>query len=369
MLKDLNFPKERKDTRIIVAMSGGVDSSVTAALLHEAGFDVVGLTMQLYDHGQALQKKGACCAGQDIYDARQVAEKLGFPHYVLDFESVFKSSVIDNFADSYLQGYTPLPCVRCNQTVKFRDLLKMAKDLGGDALATGHYVRRAMGPDGAELHQAGDEGKDQSFFLFTTTNEQLDFVRFPLGDIPKSETRAHAIRLGLNVADKPDSQDICFVPGGSYAAVVSKLRPGALETGDIVDRDGRVLGQHKGTIHYTIGQRRGLGISSEEPLYVVKIDAERHQVIVGPKEMLACKRIELKDLNLLVPAVPHGGVTVKIRSTQPPVPANVTVNTNGTAHVELHHAEYGIAPGQACVFYKGTQVLGGGWIEKTHSVL
>jgi tRNA-specific 2-thiouridylase len=366
MLNDLDFSKPRKDTRIIVAMSGGVDSCVTAALLHEAGYDVVGLTMQLYDHGQALQKKGACCAGQDIYDARQVAEKLGFPHYVLDYESLFKNAVIDNFADSYLQGYTPLPCVRCNQTVKFRDLLKMAKDLGGDALATGHYVRRAMGPNGPELHQAGDEGKDQSFFLFTTTNEQLEFVRFPLGDMPKSETRAHAERLGLKVADKPDSMDICFVPGGSYVDVVSKLRPGALEAGDIVDTEGNVLGQHKGTIHYTIGQRRGLGISSADPLYVVKIDATAHKVIVGPKELLACRFIELKDLNLLVDEIPAEGLEVKIRSTQSPVPAKVVIKGD-IAEVELMEPEYGIAPGQACVFYRGSQVLGGGWIENTKS--
>jgi tRNA-specific 2-thiouridylase len=367
MLEDLDFSKARKDTRIIVAMSGGVDSSVTAALLFEAGYDVVGLTMQLYDHGQALQKKGACCAGQDIYDARQVAEKLGFPHYVLDYESLFKSSVIDNFADSYMQGYTPLPCVRCNQTVKFRDLLKMAKDLGGDALATGHYVRRAVGPNGPELHRAGDDGKDQSFFLFTTTNEQLDFVRFPLGNMPKSQTRAHAERLGLKVADKPDSMDICFVPNGSYADVVSKLRPGALEAGDIVDIHGHKLGTHKGTIHYTIGQRRGLGISSPDPLFVVKIDAAAHQVIVGPKELLAVKLIELKDLNLLVDEIPKGGIEVKIRSTQPSVPARVTLNGLGGATVELLEPEYGIAPGQACVFYRGSQVLGGGWIENTQS--
>jgi tRNA-uridine 2-sulfurtransferase len=367
MLSDLDFPKARKDTRIIVAMSGGVDSSVTAALLHEAGFDVVGLTMQLYDHGQALQKKGACCAGQDIYDARQVAEKLGFPHYVLDYESLFKDSVIDNFADSYLQGYTPLPCVRCNQTVKFRDLLKMAKDLGGDALATGHYVRRTMGANGPELHRAGDDGKDQSFFLFTTTNDQLDYVRFPLGDMPKSETRAHAERLGLKVADKPDSMDICFVPGGSYADVVSKLRPGALEEGEIMDVQGNVLGGHKGTINYTIGQRRGLGVSTADPLYVVKIDASAHRIVVGPKELLACKTIELKDLNLLVDEIPNAPIEVKIRSTQASVPATVIVHDNCTATVELASAEYGVAPGQACVFYRGSQVLGGGWIETTHS--
>lgn len=368
MLQDLDFPKARKNTRVIVAMSGGVDSSVTAALLHEAGFDVVGLTMQLYDHGQALQKKGACCAGQDIYDARQVAEKLGFPHYVLDYESLFKASVIDDFADSYAQGYTPLPCVRCNQTVKFRDLFKMAKDLGGDALATGHYVRRTLGKNGPELHQAGDDGKDQSFFLFTTTKEQLDFLRFPLGHLPKSQTRAHAERLGLKVADKPDSQDICFVPNGSYADVVAKLRPGALESGDIVDIHGNILGSHKGTIHYTIGQRRGLGISSSEPLYVVQIDAANHKVIVGPKEMLACKYIELKDLNLLEENIPTSQISVKIRSTQAPVPAKILI-LNQKARVELLSPEYGVAPGQACVFYQGTRVLGGGWIEQTHSAM
>lgn len=363
MLIDLDLPKAPQDTRIIVAMSGGVDSSVAAALLHEAGYDVVGLTMQLYDHGAALQKKGACCAGQDIYDARQVAEKLGFPHYVLDYESLFKQSVIDNFADSYLQGYTPLPCVRCNQTVKFRDLLKMAKDLGGDALATGHYVRRIPGVQGPELHRANDDGKDQSFFLFTTTKEQLDFVRFPLGHLPKSETRAHAERLGLKVSDKPDSMDICFVPEGGYADVVAKLRPGALESGQIVDVHGKVLGQHSGTINYTIGQRRGLGVSSAQPLYVIKIDAAHHTVVVGPKEYLAVKHIELKDLNLLH-EIPEEPLQVKIRSTQAPIPAKVVL-TDERAHVELEQPEYGVAPGQACVFYQGTKVLGGGWIEKT----
>lgn len=364
MLKDLAFQKAPKDTRIVVAMSGGVDSSVTAALLHEAGYDVVGLTMQLYDHGQALQKKGACCAGQDIYDARQVAEKLGFPHYVLDYESLFKQSVIDDFADSYTKGYTPLPCVRCNQTVKFRDLLKLAKDLGGEALATGHYVQRKLGSDGPELHRAGDDAKDQSFFLFTTTRDQLDFVRFPLGHMSKAETRAHAERLGLKVADKPDSMDICFVPNGSYADVVAKLRPGALEAGDIVDMDGKVLGRHTGTINYTIGQRRGLGVSGAEPLYVVKIEAADHRVVVGSKELLAVKHIELKDLNLLVDAMPAGPIEVKIRSTQASVPAMVVLTENG-AFVELAESEYGIAPGQACVFYEGTKVLGGGWIETT----
>ena len=361
---NLDLPKPPKDTRVAVAMSGGVDSSVVAALLAEAGYEVVGLTMQLYDHGQMTAKKGACCAGQDIYDARQVAEKLGFPHYVLDYESVFRKSVIDNFADSYVQGYTPVPCIRCNQTVKFQDLLKMAKDLQADALATGHYVQRLVLANGPELHRAVDPGKDQSFFLFTTTKEQLDYLRFPLGGLEKSQTRGHAERFGLKVADKPDSQDICFVPNGKYADIVSKLRPGALEPGEIVDVQGNILGHHQGTIHYTVGQRRGLGVSSSDPLYVVQIDAPNHQVIVGPKEYLACKVIELKEINLLMETLPETGLEVKIRSMQTPLPAKVKVLEGTKAIVELENPDYGIAPGQACVFYADNRVLGGGWIEK-----
>lgn len=369
---DLGLNKPPEKTRIVVAMSGGVDSCVTAALLAEAGYEVIGMTMQLYDHGQAVGKKGACCAGQDIYDARQVAERLGFPHYVLDYESKFKNAVIDDFADSYMQGFTPIPCVRCNQTVKFQDLLKEAKDLDADAMATGHYVRRVQGNNGVELHSATDAGKDQSFFLFATTQPQLDFLRFPLGNVPKSETRAHAQRLGLKVADKPDSQDICFVPDGSYANVVSKLRPGALDAGDIIHVNGEVLGQHQGTINYTIGQRRGLAVGGHfDPLYVVKIDPNKRQVIVGPREYLACDRLELQDVNWIGDNLTLDqplDLKVKIRSTQKAVPATVILEKNHQAKVTLAEPDSGIAPGQACVFYAGSRVLGGGWIAKAPTI-
>lgn len=361
----LGFKTKPKDTRIVVAMSGGVDSSVAAALLVEAGYDVVGLTMQLYDQGQSAGRKGACCAGQDIYDARQVADRLNIPHYVLDYESRFHTAVIDDFVDSYANGFTPIPCVRCNQSVKFRDLLKAAKDLDAQALATGHYVRRVKGVQGPELHRAEDSGKDQSFFLFATTQEQLEFVRFPLGDIPKSQTRAHAVRLGLKVADKPDSQDICFVPDGNYARIVEKLRPGTIEAGDIVHVDGRILGQHQGTINYTVGQRRGLGVSHDEPLYVVRIDASAHRVIVGPRESLACLTIHLSDVNWIGGDVELDtplAIQTKIRSTQQPVPATLTLKGERKAEITFEAAEYGVAPGQACVFYKETRTLGGGWI-------
>jgi tRNA-specific 2-thiouridylase len=364
----LGFETKPENTRIVVAMSGGVDSCVTAALLVEGGYEVVGMTMQLYDQGQTAGRKGACCAGQDIYDARQVADRLNIPHYVLDYESRFRSAVIDDFVDSYANGFTPIPCIRCNQSVKFRDLLTAAKDLNAQALATGHYVRRIEGLDGPELHRAEDTGKDQSFFLFATTKEQLDFVRFPLGDIPKSQTRAHAIRLGLKVADKPDSQDICFVPDGNYARIVEKLRPGTIEAGKIIHVDGRVLGTHQGTINYTVGQRRGLGVSHEEPLYVVRIDAKAHCVIVGPRENLACLTVYLSDVNWIGGEVAlHTPLSIltKIRSTQMPMPATLILKDGLKAEVRLEEPEYGVAPGQACVFYQGTRTLGGGWIAST----
>ena len=365
-MNSLGLPKAPAETRVVVAMSGGVDSSVTAALLKREGYEVIGITLQLYDQGAALARKGACCAGQDIYDARRVADAMGFPHYVLDYESRFSEAVVEDFADSYLRGETPIPCVRCNQTVKFRDLLSTAKELGADVLATGHYVRRVEGAEGAELHGAEESGRDQSYFLFATTPEQLDFLRFPLGALPKSETRRLAEELELPVADKPDSQDICFVPGGSYARVVEKLRPGALDPGEIVDLEGRVLGRHEGVINYTIGQRRGLGIGGvEEPFYVVAIDAEAKQVVVGPKQALARDRVFVKELNWLGGALPGPegrACRVKLRSAQQPADARVFVTGGGEALVVLDEPQYGIAPGQAAVLYDGSRVLGGGWI-------
>ena len=353
---------------VAVAMSGGVDSSVAAALMVEAGYQVVGITLQLYDHGQMISKKGACCAGQDIYDARTVADKLGFPHYVLDYESVFRQSVIDDFADSYLRGETPIPCVRCNQKVKFRDLLTTARDLGAQALVTGHYVQRLMGQDRAELHRAVDANRDQSYFLFTTTQEQLDYLRFPLGSIPNKDiTREHAKRFGLTVSNKPDSQDICFVPNGNYAQIVEKLRPGALEAGDIVHIDGRVLGRHHGIINYTIGQRRGLGVAAAEPLYVVRLEPSQHQVIVGPKEALAKQELIANEVNWLVDLPQQGeGIecVIKIRSTQMGLPGIVKPLPNGKAAVALFESEYGVSAGQACVFYQNSRVIGGGWISR-----
>jgi tRNA-uridine 2-sulfurtransferase len=365
--KALGFAKSPKDTRVVVAMSGGVDSSVTAALMAEAGFDVVGITLQLYDHGMAIGKKNACCAGQDIYDASQVAAKMGFPHYVLDYESVFKQAVIDDFADSYLHGETPIPCVKCNQKVKFKDLLQTARDLGAEALVTGHYVQRKEAAGGSELHRAIDPAKDQSYFLFSTTQEQLDFLRFPLGGMTKAETRAHAKRFDLPVAEKPDSQDICFVPNGNYAQVLEKLRPGAVEPGDILDMDGNVLGRHDGIIHYTIGQRKGIGIGGQQdPLYVVRLDPTTHQVIVGPKSALAKTTILLQDVNWLGDKILGEGIPcqVKIRSVHEPIPATVTLLDNNRAQVTLDNPEYGVSAGQACVFYQDNRVRGGGWISR-----
>ncbi len=367
-MNSLGLPKPPAETRVVVAMSGGVDSSVTAALLREEGYDVVGITLQLYDHGQAVNKAKACCAGQDIYDARRVAERLDMPHYVLDYESRFRSSVIDDFADSYLRGETPIPCVRCNQSVKFRDLLSTARDLGAEALATGHYIQRVEGEGGAELHRAVDHERDQSYFLFATTREQLDFLRFPLGGLTKPETRALAERFGLAIADKPDSQDICFVPNGSYARVVERLRPGALDPGEIVDLEGRVLGAHQGIINFTIGQRRGLGVGgTAEPLYVVRLEPEARRVVVGPKEALARDRVFANELNWLGegrgPAEGQA-VTVKLRSVQAPVPARLFAQTDGEVMIALEASQYGISPGQAAVFYDGDRVLGGGWIQR-----
>jgi len=366
-MNSLGFDRPPGETRVVVAMSGGVDSSVTAALLRAEGYDVVGVTLQLYDHGAAVAKKGACCAGQDIHDARRVAERLGIPHYVLDYESRFRDSVMEDFADSYLRGETPIPCVRCNQSVKFRDLLGTARELGAAALATGHYVRRESGPAGAELHAAHDPERDQSYFLFATTAEQLDFLRFPLGGLPKAEVRALAERFGLPVAAKPDSQDICFVPNGSYARVVERLRPGAADPGEIVDLEGQVVGRHEGIIGFTVGQRRGLGVGGrEEPLYVLRLEPETRRVVVGPREALARDRVVLRELNWLGPMPPAEGlaVSVKLRSAQAPLPARI-IAADGGAELRLETPAYGVSPGQAAVCYDGSRVLGGGWIAGT----
>jgi tRNA-specific 2-thiouridylase len=391
---DLDLPTPPAETRVVVAMSGGVDSSVTAALVAEAGYDVVGITLQLYDHGEAVRRKGACCAGIDIHDARDVADRIGIPHYVLDYESRFREAVMDDFADSYLRGETPIPCVRCNQTVKFRDLLSTARDLGAQALCTGHYVRRVVGAGGVELHRGKDPAKDQSYFLFATKPAQLDFLRFPLGGMSKEETRAHAHRLGLDVADKPDSQDICFVPNGRYADVVRRLRPGAVDPGEIVHVDGTVLGRHQGVIDFTIGQRKGLGIGGRgagelgfdgkdvgggtgggdtAPLYVVAVEPESRRVVVGPRQALARDIVEVSELNWLGDGpIPVRGlsVLVKLRSTQEPLPGLLQFSAGAVNAVRLSLAtpQQGIAQGQAAVFYAASdtaRVLGGGWITGT----
>ena len=362
--------KPPAETRVVVAMSGGVDSSATAALLAEQGYEVVGITLQLYDHGAATARSKACCAGQDIHDARRVAERIGVPHYVLDYESRFRTEVIDRFADSYVRGETPIPCVLCNQTVKFHDLLTTARDLGADALATGHYVRRVEGAEGPELHTGADQGRDQSYFLFATTREQLGFLRFPLGELDKDGTRAIARRHGLPVSDKPDSQDICFVPNRDYASLVARLRPDAHRPGEIVDREGAVLGRHEGIAHFTIGQRRGLGLGGGEALYVLRLEPGAARVVVGPHDALARRHIALEEVNWLGNGPsPEDGLecAVKVRSTRPAAPARLVRHGVGWA-VELADPEFGVAPGQACVFYDGSRVLGGGWIRRDQEV-
>ncbi|MDB2388767.1 tRNA 2-thiouridine(34) synthase MnmA [Alphaproteobacteria bacterium] len=382
LIEDMDLEGNPSDHRIVVAMSGGVDSSVTAALLVKAGFNVVGLTMQLYDHGKALQKKGACCAGSDINDARSVANKLGIAHYVLNYENLFQDQVMEDFADSYLKGETPIPCIRCNQTVKFTDMFDRAKKLGASAMATGHYIRRKRKFGKPALYKGIDNFKDQSYFLFATTNEQLEFLRFPLGSLTKDETRNIAKLYELNVAEKPDSQDICFVPEGKYADVVRKLRPGSIDKGDIVDIKGNILGQHNGIIDYTIGQRKGIGIGGRKDvedkdtiLYVIELDPYKNQVIVGPKEYLKCKEIVINECNWITenPQKLKSKVWVKLRNSSDPVSGKINVDLEtGSSALLFDEPQYGVSTGQAAVVYNPEDtehVLGGGWITKAPNML
>ncbi len=370
---DLGLPKPRRATRVVVAMSGGVDSSAVAALYAESGYDVVGVTLQLYDHGRAMGRPGACCAGADIHDARRVADVLNIPHYVLDFEARFRAAVIDDFVATYLKGETPIPCVRCNQRVKFADLMDIARDLGADALATGHYARRVERADGrVELHRGAEAARDQSYFLFATTRAQLGFLRFPLGGATKDATRARAATAGLPVAAKRDSQDICFVPEGGYARLIERLRPEAAEAGDIVDGAGRVLGRHGGIARFTVGQRHGLGLSGPRPCYVTAIDAATRRIVVGPRSKLGSTRVVAREVNWLGEGeapVPGQAVSVKLRSTQTPAPARIAAFDDGRLEIALDRAEGAIAPGQACVLYDGERVLGGGWIARPESLM